>query len=114
MPSWKVMAGVGVGVGVAIVTVGGAMYINKSQGNRKSRSEVNTSTSQQTAIEMSIPSESAGLVIGRGGENVKNIQRRTNTRIHFKDEGKRAHFMRYLLSLSNKSFTVFLLFSFNG
>ncbi len=37
---------------------------------------------------MKIPAEDAGVVIGRRGENVKEVQRRTNTKISFKDERK--------------------------
>ncbi len=36
--------------------------------------------------EMRIPSEDAPVIIGRRGENIKDIQRRTNTTMHFKDE----------------------------
>jgi predicted PilT family ATPase len=32
-----------------------------------------------------IPAEVAGAVIGRGGENIKEIQRKTMTKIDFKD-----------------------------
>ena len=33
-----------------------------------------------------IESFAVGLIIGRGGDNIKEIQKKTNTRIHFKDE----------------------------
>ncbi|XP_069692009.1 tudor and KH domain-containing protein homolog [Periplaneta americana] len=43
-------------------------------------------TSRPTAIEVKIPKECVGIVIGRGGITIKDIQEKTDTRIHFKDE----------------------------
>ena len=37
-------------------------------------------------IDVKIPKESVGVVIGREGSNIKEIQARTDTRINFKDE----------------------------
>ena len=37
---------------------------------------------------MKIPSRDAGFVIGRRGENIRDIQEKTNTRIHFLDESE--------------------------
>ena len=39
-------------------------------------------------IVFQIPAEHVGAVIGRGGENIKEIQRKTKTRIDFKDDVK--------------------------
>ncbi|KAK9505538.1 hypothetical protein O3M35_009566 [Rhynocoris fuscipes] len=36
------------------------------------------------SLEVKIPNQSISLVIGRGGENIRNIQAKTNTRINFK------------------------------
>ena len=43
-------------------------------------------SSRPITLEVRIPQNHAGLVIGRGGQNIKEIQTRSNTRIHFKDE----------------------------
>ena len=43
-------------------------------------------TSRQTQIEVKIPKECVGVVIGRGGITIKGIQEKTDTKIHFKDE----------------------------
>ena len=37
---------------------------------------------------MKIASKDAGYVIGRRGENIRDIQDKTNTRIHFLDESE--------------------------
>ncbi|XP_054268565.1 tudor and KH domain-containing protein homolog [Macrosteles quadrilineatus] len=42
-------------------------------------------TSRVKVIEMKIPKSVVGVVIGRGGSNVKDIQEKTDTRIYFKD-----------------------------
>uniref|UniRef100_A0A1B6LIZ4 Tudor domain-containing protein n=1 Tax=Graphocephala atropunctata TaxID=36148 RepID=A0A1B6LIZ4_9HEMI len=42
-------------------------------------------TSRMKIIEMKIPKATVGVVIGRGGSNIKEIQQETDTRIHFKD-----------------------------
>jgi polyribonucleotide nucleotidyltransferase len=41
-----------------------------------------------TVIEVKIPKGCVGVIIGRGGSCVKDIQDKTDTRITFKDEGK--------------------------
>uniref|UniRef100_A0A1B6FKZ6 Tudor domain-containing protein n=1 Tax=Cuerna arida TaxID=1464854 RepID=A0A1B6FKZ6_9HEMI len=43
-------------------------------------------TSRVKLIEMKIPKSVVGVVIGRGGSNIKEIQQKTETRINFKDE----------------------------
>ena len=43
-------------------------------------------SSRPMTIEVRIPQDQAGIVIGRGGQTIKEIQSRSNTRIHFKDE----------------------------
>lgn len=44
-------------------------------------------TSRMKTIEMKIPNSVVGVVIGRGGSNIKEIQEKTDTRINFKDNG---------------------------
>jgi len=43
-------------------------------------------TSRQVAIDVKIPKDSVGIVIGRQGSNIREIQAKTDTRINFKDE----------------------------
>jgi polyribonucleotide nucleotidyltransferase len=45
-------------------------------------------TSRPTFIEVKIPKECVGVVIGRGGSSIRDIEEKTNTRIIFKDECK--------------------------
>ena len=51
-----------------------------------------TATSRHTLIEMRIPRNAVGFVIGREGANVKEIQEITNTRINFKNPGAKIEF----------------------
>jgi predicted PilT family ATPase len=48
-------------------------------------------TSRPAFIEVKIPKECVGIVIGRGGSSIKDIQEKTDTKIHFKDECKYLH-----------------------
>jgi polyribonucleotide nucleotidyltransferase len=50
-------------------------------------------TSRPAVIEVKIPKDCVGVVIGRSGSSVKDIQEKTDTRIIFKDECK--YFRRY-------------------
>ena len=43
-------------------------------------------TSKQVNIDVKIPKEFVGVVIGRQGSNIREIQTRTETKIHFRDE----------------------------
>nr|CAD7573612.1 unnamed protein product [Timema californicum] len=43
-------------------------------------------TSRPALIEVHIPKDCVGVIIGRGGSNIKSIQDQTNTKIYFKDE----------------------------
>jgi polyribonucleotide nucleotidyltransferase len=45
-------------------------------------------TLQPVVIEVKIPKGYVGVVIGRGGSCVKDIQEKTDTRIRFKDDCK--------------------------
>ena len=82
------------GVGVA-AAVGGAAaaafaaYLvlkDENDGAVKSSQGIPHISSRPVSIDVSIPKKHIGYVIGRGGDTIKEIQRRTNTRIHFKDE----------------------------
>ena len=44
--------------------------------------------SRPVKIEVVIPANQAGIVIGRRGENIQEIQRKTQCKINFKDERK--------------------------
>ena len=41
-------------------------------------------SSRPATIEIQIPQDQAGIVIGRGGRTIKEIQAQTDTKIHFK------------------------------
>ena len=43
-------------------------------------------SSRPVSIDVSIPKEHIAHVIGKRGDTIKEIQRKTNTRINFKDE----------------------------
>ena len=43
-------------------------------------------TSKEVTIDVKIPEKMAGVVIGRGGSNLREIQTRTETKINFRDE----------------------------
>ena len=36
---------------------------------------------------MRIPAEDAGAIVGRRGENIRDLERKTNTSVHLKDQG---------------------------
>ena len=46
----------------------------------------NITTSKQVTIDVKIPKKFVGVVIGRGGSNIREIQTRTDTEINFRDE----------------------------
>jgi len=49
-------------------------------------------TSRQVAYDVKIPKDLVGIVIGRQGSNIREIQAKTETRIYFKDELETAEF----------------------
>lgn len=53
-------------------------------------------TSRMKTIEMKIPNSVVGVVIGRAGSNIKEIQEKTDTRINFKDNGKYIQILPYV------------------
>ncbi|XP_043226497.1 tudor and KH domain-containing protein homolog isoform X1 [Amphibalanus amphitrite] len=76
-------------VGLATFT-GVALYLLYKKNDEDDELEMyaaDTATSRHTLIEMVIPRNAVGFVIGRQGANVKEIQEITNTRINFKDPG---------------------------
>jgi len=80
----KVLLGVGVAAAAAAALGGAAAaYLLLKEDESRSSGHV---SSRPSAVDVRIRREDAGLVIGRGGENIREIQRRTNTRIHFRDE----------------------------
>ena len=74
-----------VGVSVGVAAVGGAIVYALTRDD-DSKSNSSSSSSKQTTISLKVDADNAGLVIGRRGENIKEIQRKTNTRINFQDE----------------------------
>lgn len=77
------LVSLGIGVGVAAVVAGGVYFaVNVSSDERRRVIK----TSNPVSVEMRIPIKHAGLVIGRGGETVQEIERKTETKINFKDE----------------------------
>lgn len=44
-------------------------------------------SSRHSVIEVLVPNEIIGAVIGRSGVNITEIQNKTSTRINFRDEG---------------------------
>ena len=55
---------------------------------RRSRRLTNAAveSSRPTKLEIRIREKDAGMVIGRKGSNIREIERKTDTKIHFKDE----------------------------
>ncbi|KAK7861624.1 hypothetical protein R5R35_010127 [Gryllus longicercus] len=49
-------------------------------------------TSRSATIEVKIPKDCVGVVIGRGGANIKEIQDKSETKINFKDEQPEENF----------------------
>ena len=81
----KMMIGMGVAA-VAVAAVGGAaaaayVLLNEDGGVGTNKQHV---SSRPMSINVRIRKEEAGVVIGKRGDTVREIQRRTNTRIHFK------------------------------
>ena len=81
-----------VGVSVGVAAVGGAIVyaLTRDDDNNPNSS----SSSKPTTISLKVDADNAGLVIGRKGENIKEIQRKTNTRINFQDERTYSSFVR--------------------
>ena len=86
----KIILGVGVAaaVGSAAAAAFAAYLVLKDDhdGPAKGSDGIPHTSSRPVSIEVRIPTRHIAHVIGRGGDTIKEIQRKTNTRIHFKDE----------------------------
>ena len=86
----KVILGVGVAaaVGGAAAAAFAAYLVLKDDqdGSARSSEGIPHTSSRPVSIDVSIPKKHIAYVIGKGGDTIKEIQRKTNTRIHFKDE----------------------------
>lgn len=82
--SWKSTA---VLLALSFLGVGSLVYLLYHKDEEKETEEcLKLKTSRSTVIEVKIPKESIGIVIGRGGNNIKEIQAISDTKINFKDE----------------------------
>jgi len=74
--------------GLAVASISGVcLYLLlRREEDWQARRQGGLSSSKQVVIDVKIPKESVGVVIGREGSNIKEIQARTDTRINFKDE----------------------------
>jgi len=75
-----------IALGIALTGVTGVclyLLLKKEEDWSDERSHV---TSRHVVLEVKIPKDSVGIVIGRQGSNIKEIQAKTETRINFRDE----------------------------
>ncbi|PSN39206.1 Tudor and KH domain-containing protein [Blattella germanica] len=76
-------------IGLSLTSVSAAyllyLYFKKDEDFMDSSLQRIT-TSRQVAIEVKIPRDCLGVVIGRGGGSIKSIQEKTHTKINFKDQ----------------------------
>ncbi len=83
----KKWMGVAAGV-VGVAAVGGACayILLKDDDFLKSRSKPshNHKSSRPLTIDVRIPQDQAGVIIGKGGSNVREIEEKTDTKINFK------------------------------
>lgn len=75
-------------LGVALTgATGVCLYLLLRKDDEEDYTQVSKGkTSRQVALDVRIPKESVGIVIGLGGSNIREIQAKTDTRINFKDE----------------------------
>lgn len=82
--SWKANV---VLLALSFFGVGSLVYLLYKRDEEKEIQDcLKLKTSRCTVIEVKIPADSVGLVIGRGGSTIKEIQLKSDTRINFKDE----------------------------
>lgn len=62
-------------------------------------------TSRATVLEMKIPKNNVGVVIGRAGSNIKEIEQKSDTKINFKDEQGEFKWILLLLNYSQDGLT---------
>ena len=86
----KVILGVGVAAavgGAAAAAFAAYLVLKDDQDGPVRGSEgIPHTSSRPVSIDVSIPKKHIAHVIGKGGDTIKEIQRKTNTRIHFKDD----------------------------
>jgi len=74
-------------LGVALTGATGAfLYLLLKKDEEEYYETSKSVSSRQVALEVRIPKDSVGVVIGRQGANIRDIQAKTDTRINFKDE----------------------------
>lgn len=74
---------------LSFLGLGSLVYLlyHKNEDEEKEAEEcLKLKTSRCTVIEVKIPKESIGIVIGRQGSSIKEIQAKSDTKINFKDE----------------------------
>lgn len=83
--SWKSTA---VLLALSFLGVGSLVYLlyHKDEEEKEVEECLKLKTSRSTVIEVKIPKESVGIVIGRGGNTIKEIQSKSDTKINFKEE----------------------------
>lgn len=69
-----------------------ALYLLHRKDDDEDLDDLGIKTSRVITIETKIPKSSVGVIIGRGGSNIKKIQEECNARISFKDEGENENF----------------------
>ena len=84
---WTVLGVAAAGI-VGVAAIGGTCVylLSKEERDFKARTALSHSSSRPIQIHVQVPVDHVGGVIGRGGRNLKEIEGKTSTRIHFKDE----------------------------
>ncbi|XP_078577614.1 tudor and KH domain-containing protein-like [Branchiostoma floridae x Branchiostoma japonicum] len=83
---------VALGVAVPAAMVTGYLLVKRSQGQRledefeQEEAAKSMATSRQTTIEVKVPRRVVGVVIGRQGANIKQVQEISGARVNFRDE----------------------------
>jgi len=76
-----------IALGIALTGVTGVcLYLLLRKDEEWSNENSSHITSRHVVLEVKIPKDSVGLVIGRQGANIREIQAKTETRINFRDE----------------------------
>ena len=73
---------------VGAAAIGGTCFylLSKEEREFKAQTNLSHSSSRPVQIHVQVPVDHVGRVIGRGGRNLKEVEAKTSTRIHFKDE----------------------------
>ena len=86
----KIMLGVGVAAavgGAAAAAFAAYLVLKEDEGGTVNACEdISHTSSRPVSIDVNIHKKHIAHVIGKGGDTIKEIQHKTNTRIHFKDE----------------------------